>query len=316
MALDNVANFVKVTVSTTYGSGDTSIVLSGGEGAKLPDPSGDNYNVVWWDATTYSDPSDDPNVEIVRVTAKVSDTLTVARAQESTSDSAKNTGGSTYRMILSPTAKMITDIETELATKLESVEGTAVLSTGEVGGTKFLREDGDGTCSWQDAAGGGGAVTREGGNTTEATTTSTSAVDLLSAGSMSIATNIPLWIVVSYRKTAGAAAATGYGLKINATVTGEADSTGTSIARTSTGNEVITGAAHIYIGSRVSPYVRAAASLASGVNTGTASVGGSVAKTANIPNATITDVIIRGITASASVTAAADELHIYSYAIS
>ena len=28
-------------------------------------------------------------------------------------------------------------------------EGTAVLSTGESGGTKFLREDGDGTCSWQ-----------------------------------------------------------------------------------------------------------------------------------------------------------------------
>ena len=34
-------------------------------------------------------------------------------------------------------------------------EGTAVLSTGEVGGTKFLREDGDGTCSWQAPAGSG-----------------------------------------------------------------------------------------------------------------------------------------------------------------
>ena len=33
-------------------------------------------------------------------------------------------------------------------------EGTAVLSTGETGATKFLREDGDGTCSWQAAAGG------------------------------------------------------------------------------------------------------------------------------------------------------------------
>lgn len=36
-----------------------------------------------------------------------------------------------------------------------AVEGTAVLSTGETGGTKFLREDGDGTCSWQAAAGTG-----------------------------------------------------------------------------------------------------------------------------------------------------------------
>jgi len=36
-----------------------------------------------------------------------------------------------------------------------SPEGTSVLSTGEVGGTKFLREDGDGTCSWQSIPGGG-----------------------------------------------------------------------------------------------------------------------------------------------------------------
>ena len=31
----------------------------------------------------------------------------------------------------------------------QAPEGTAVKSTGESGGTKFLREDGDGTCSWQ-----------------------------------------------------------------------------------------------------------------------------------------------------------------------
>ena len=36
-----------------------------------------------------------------------------------------------------------------------SVEGTAVLSTGEGGGTKYLREDGDGTSSWQTPAGSG-----------------------------------------------------------------------------------------------------------------------------------------------------------------
>ena len=35
------------------------------------------------------------------------------------------------------------------------IEGTAIKSTGETGGTKFLREDGDGTCSWQTAGGGG-----------------------------------------------------------------------------------------------------------------------------------------------------------------
>jgi hypothetical protein len=37
-------------------------------------------------------------------------------------------------------------------------EGTAILSTGETGGTKFLREDGDGTSSWQAISGGGDAL--------------------------------------------------------------------------------------------------------------------------------------------------------------
>lgn len=37
-------------------------------------------------------------------------------------------------------------------------EGTAMASTGEAGASKFLREDGDGTCSWQSPAGGGDVV--------------------------------------------------------------------------------------------------------------------------------------------------------------
>jgi hypothetical protein len=42
-----------------------------------------------------------------------------------------------------------TTISYDNSTYLTSVEGTAIKSTGETGGTKFLREDGDGTCSWQ-----------------------------------------------------------------------------------------------------------------------------------------------------------------------
>ncbi|MBU8921779.1 MAG: hypothetical protein KOO63_08165 [Bacteroidales bacterium] len=36
-----------------------------------------------------------------------------------------------------------------------ATEGSAILSTGEAGGTKYLREDGDNSCSWQAIAGGG-----------------------------------------------------------------------------------------------------------------------------------------------------------------
>lgn len=51
------------------------------------------------------------------------------------------------------TAQSIADLNTG-----GSPEGTAVLSTGEAGGTKFLREDGDGTSSWQTISGGGDAL--------------------------------------------------------------------------------------------------------------------------------------------------------------
>ena len=60
-------------------------------------------------------------------------------------------------------------------------EGTAVLSTGESGGTKFLREDGDGTSSWQSAAG----TTYTAGDGLDLTGTAFSA-DLKSNGGLEI----------------------------------------------------------------------------------------------------------------------------------
>lgn len=104
MVPDNAKNFAKVTVSTGYNSAATSIVLSSGGGAKLPIPP---FNVVWWNSTDYADPSDDPNVEVVRVTGISTDTLTVVRAQEGTSASSKNTGGKTYLMIAGLTARTV-----------------------------------------------------------------------------------------------------------------------------------------------------------------------------------------------------------------
>jgi hypothetical protein len=132
MALDQVGNFKKVTVSTGYDASATSIVLSSGQGAELPDPASGNYNVVWWNSTDYPDPADDPNVEIVRVTAKSTDTLTVTRGQESISASTKNTGGKTYKMLNGITKKMITDISTDISAASPTV-GTftnASLSSG------------------------------------------------------------------------------------------------------------------------------------------------------------------------------------------
>ncbi len=114
MTIDVRNNFGKVTVSIGYDASATSIVLSSGHGAELP--STFDYNLVWWNDTDYPDPADDPSVEIVRVTNRSTDTLTVTRAQEGTSATTKNTGGKTYKMALSITSKMIDDIETDIET--------------------------------------------------------------------------------------------------------------------------------------------------------------------------------------------------------
>ena len=96
-----VTNFGKATVSTGYSSAATSIVLTTGHGSRFP--STFPYPLTWWNATDYPDPADDPEREIVIVTARKGDTLTVTRAGESTSATNKNTGGKTYKMILSIT---------------------------------------------------------------------------------------------------------------------------------------------------------------------------------------------------------------------
>ena len=128
MALDLFKNFAKVTVSTGYDAAATSVVLSGGHGTKLPTAP---FNATWWNSTDYPDPSDDPNVEIVRVTAIATDTLTVTRAQESTSASTKNTASKTYRMIAGLTAKTFnSDLGSALA---QQGNGRLTLASGDPG---------------------------------------------------------------------------------------------------------------------------------------------------------------------------------------
>lgn len=126
MALDPVLNFAKVTVDDVgYDADDVTIELSAGHGARLPNPSTDGaFNLVWWNDTDYADPTDDPNVEIVRCTARTVDTLTITRARENTSASTKNTASKTYKMILAMTKKMIDDIQA-LAPKIKTDKITA-----------------------------------------------------------------------------------------------------------------------------------------------------------------------------------------------
>jgi hypothetical protein len=124
--LDPVVNFGKVIVSTGYNNTDTVIVLAANDGAKLPNPANDgSFNLVWFNNSTYSDPADDPYVEIVRCTTRAGDVLTIVRSQEGTTVSNKNVPTKIYKMILSPTKKTITDIQTEYQSGVSTHAGIA-----------------------------------------------------------------------------------------------------------------------------------------------------------------------------------------------
>lgn len=113
MSLDSVKNFAIATLAAGIASTDTSLSVVTGQGARFPAPTGsvNPFNAVLWNDTDYpSAPFDDPNKEIVRCTARSSDTLTISRGQESTSASNHNTSGKTYKVALSITAKMLQDI--------------------------------------------------------------------------------------------------------------------------------------------------------------------------------------------------------------
>lgn len=99
--MDLSKNFAKGALSAGYGSTATSIVLSTGDGARFPATA---FNAVWWNSTDYPDPSDDPGVEIVRVTARTGDTLTIQRGQEGTAAVAHDTSGKLYKLLAGLTA--------------------------------------------------------------------------------------------------------------------------------------------------------------------------------------------------------------------
>lgn len=94
-------NGAEATVSTGYNSSATSIALTAGHGVRFPAVP---FYLTWYNFTDYPYSAQsgmsqqstlDPNQEIILVTARSTDTLTVTRAS---APFAHNTGGKTYKM--------------------------------------------------------------------------------------------------------------------------------------------------------------------------------------------------------------------------
>lgn len=73
-AADNAGSTTSTSMAAT---GVTSIVVETGDGTKFPTP-GNGFRVTLWNAVTYAEPGLDPQMEIVNVTARTTDTLTIS----------------------------------------------------------------------------------------------------------------------------------------------------------------------------------------------------------------------------------------------
>lgn len=128
MALDPTKNFAITTVATapSPASSGTTLVVATGDGAKFPAPSTDGaFNVIIFPEGEQPDAS---NAEIVRVTGRTTDTLTITRTQEGTSARTIGTGDI---VMLGLTDKMIDDIVTEINARIPKTTNiTALNETG------------------------------------------------------------------------------------------------------------------------------------------------------------------------------------------
>lgn len=104
--MDKAKNFAKAGVGNGYDSFATEIDVLTALGTRFPEPP---FNAVWWNASDFPDPADDPNVEIVRVTAIDEDTLTITRGQEGTDAGDHNSEGKAYFLVAGLTAKVVNE---------------------------------------------------------------------------------------------------------------------------------------------------------------------------------------------------------------
>jgi hypothetical protein len=127
------SNNASGALASSISPSSTTIVLAAGQGVEFPLPAAGDYFYA-----TLTDPSN--NLEIVKVTARTADTLTVVRGQDNTAARSYAAGD---LLELRPTAAALTDMQrfstenwtiTEVSGKLVfSYSGVAKFSISSVG---------------------------------------------------------------------------------------------------------------------------------------------------------------------------------------
>lgn len=139
-----VSNNAFGTISAGINSSATTVTLDSGQGARFPTLGGSDHFYG-----TLIDTSN--NVEIIKVTARSSDSMTVVRAQDNTTAQAFAIGD---RFELRPVAKLFEDIISEAAPAANSITATEINISGNGTSGQAVLTDGDGSFSYGDAGGG------------------------------------------------------------------------------------------------------------------------------------------------------------------
>jgi microcystin-dependent protein len=137
MALDPVKNFAisRVATAPSPAASGTTLVVETGDGVLFPDPSSSgDYNVVIYPNGEQPTSS---NAEIVRVTARSTDTMTITREQESSSARTIVEGDV---VMLGITAKVVSDIQDTAESAV--VAGIISMYGGSTAPTGYLLCDG------------------------------------------------------------------------------------------------------------------------------------------------------------------------------
>lgn len=156
---------------------------------------------------------------------------------------------------------------------------------------------------------GATGMTFAGATTTEGTTTSAS-LATLSTVTVSLAQTVPFLVVGSWRKTGGAAASVSLSLMLNATSTG-----GGQVVSTAT-DRIESGQFQFYVGPRTTNYRRPSGFATNFFNVASDAPQVIAADGTEAPTATITSVIIQGVSGSGSVTLGVADVSVYALATS